>query len=104
MRRAISWEYCPPRSRTSTGRSASDAGSSRTSALASIVRRFLRDRDRVRVALTEAGAGDPDEFRLLQRFERRRAAVTHGLPDPSDELLEDVSERPLVRDAPLDPL
>src|SRR6185503_4899858 len=102
----MSWLYWPPKSRTSTGRSCgegSGAGKGRTSASA-IVRRVLRDRDVVWMALAEPRSGDADEPRLLQVFERRRAAVAHRLPEPADELVDDRPERPLVRDATLDPL
>src|SRR4051812_49918144 len=56
---AISWEYWPPQSRTRTGRSsAAGSGSGTTAALPAIVRRFLRDRHVVRVALAQPGRGD----------------------------------------------
>src|SRR6266540_4438696 len=104
-RRAISCAYCPPRSRTSTGRS-SGAGSgtgSRTTS-APIVGRLLRDRHVVRMRLAQPRGGDAHELGLLQLRKRRRAAVAHRLPQPADELIEDVPHRALVRDAPLDAL
>src|SRR6478609_6914313 len=90
-RRAISCEYCPPRSTTSTGRSSvvcSGGGKAATcagmagsveptpatnlSALApTVIGRVLRDRDVVRVRLAQARAGDADEARLLQGLDRR---------------------------------
>src|SRR3954451_18480305 len=104
-RRAISWEYCPPRSTTSTGRSSGLAsGRCSTSASASIVRRLLRDRHVVRMRLAQAGRGDANEFRFLQLLDRRRAAIAHRLPQAADELVQDRRERALVRHAPLDPL
>src|SRR5438067_5240221 len=69
-RRAISCEYWPPRSTTRTGRSSAGAsGSATTSASAPVIRRLLRDRDVVRVALAQARARDPDEARVLQLFD-----------------------------------
>src|SRR5690242_11819969 len=93
-RRAISCEYCPPRSTTRTGRSSgegpADGGSGRigTTSGAAIVRRVLDDRDVVRVRLAQPGAGDPNEARALQRLDGRRAAVAHRLPEPADDLVQ----------------
>src|SRR3954451_6840423 len=92
-RRAISCEYWPPRSTTRTGRSSG----------AAVIRCVLRDRDVVRVRLTQPRAGDPDEARLLQRLDRRRAAVAHRLAEPADYLMEHACDRPLVGDASFDP-
>src|SRR3954467_6856285 len=105
MRRAISWEYWPPQSRTRTGRS-SGAGSGRatTAGSAPIVRRLLRDRHVVRVALAQPGGGDADEARGLHLLDRGRPAVAHRLADAADELVQDRRERALVRDAALDAL
>src|SRR5438093_6371155 len=80
-RRAISCEYWPPRSTTRTGRS-SGAGSGRGSTSAPVIRRLLRDRHVVRMALAQARAGDPHEARVLHLLDRRRAAVAHRLPQP----------------------
>src|SRR5262249_6947252 len=105
-RRAISWEYCPPRSTTSTGRSSgagSGVGNGRTSA--PIVGRLLGDRHVVRVALLEPGGRDPDEAGLLLHLiDRRRAAVAHRLPEAADELVEHRLGGPLVGHASLDSL
>src|SRR2546429_5737224 len=80
-RRAISCEYWPPRSTTRTGRSSGGgSGSATTSASAPVIRRLLRDRDVVRVALPQARARDADEARVLQLLDRGRAAVAHRLP------------------------
>src|SRR5262245_14962909 len=104
-RRAISCAYCPPRSTTSTGRSSGPgSGRLRTSASAPIVRRLLRDRHVVRMRLPQARGADAHEPGVVHLVDRRRAAVTHRLPQPADELVDDRSERPLVRDAPLDSL
>src|SRR3954447_8561499 len=104
-RRAISCEYCPPRSTTRTGRSSGLAsGSCRTSASAPIVRRLLRDRHVVRMRLPQAGRGDPNELRVVQLLDRRRAAIPHRLPQSPDELVQDRRERSLVRNASLDSL
>src|SRR5215831_12604872 len=104
-RRAISWEYCPPRSTTSTGRSSGLAsGKGRTEASAPIVRRLLRDRHVVRMRLAQPGAGDAHEPRVVQLRDRRRAAVAHGLAQAADQLMQDRRQRALVRHASLDPL
>src|SRR3954468_14606175 len=105
MRRAISWEYWPPRSTTRTGRSSgAGSGSGTTAALPAIVRRLLRDRHVVRMALAQPGAGDAHEARALHLGRRRGAAVAHRLAQAADELVDDRRQRPLVRDPPLDPL
>src|ERR671935_2519957 len=102
-RRAISCAYCPPRSSTSTGRSSgARSGSGRT--LAPIVRRLLRDRHVVRMALAQARRGDAHELCALHLVDRRGAAVAHRLAQTADELVQDGGERALVRDAPLDAL
>src|SRR4051794_9699699 len=98
----MSCEYCPPRSMTRTGRSSGD-GNSRTCASAAIVRRFLRDRHVMGVRLAQARGRDAHEARLLHLLDGRRAAIAHRLAEPADELVDDRTERPLVRDAPLDP-
>src|ERR1051326_2271355 len=87
-RRAISCEYWPPRSTTSTGRSLGSACSWATSSRAAIVRCVLRDRDVVRVRLAQAGARDADEARLLHRLDRRRAAIAHRLAQAADHLVQ----------------
>src|SRR3954452_22807301 len=102
-RRAISWEYCPPRSSTSTGRSSGSACSCVTSG-AAVIRRILCDRDVVRVRLAQAGAGDAHEARVLHRVDRLGAAVAHRLAHAAHELVDHVGNRALVRDAALDPL
>src|ERR687898_2897972 len=77
----------------------------RLTSCAPVVRRFLRDRDVVRVALAETRTGDPDEAGVeLQRLDRRRAGVAHRLPEAADELVQDLLHRPLVRHTALDPL
>src|SRR4051794_12298733 len=63
----------------------------------------LRDRDVVRVRLAQPRTGDADEARLLHRLDRRRAAVAHRLAQAADNLMQHAGERPLVRDAALDP-
>src|SRR5687768_8994151 len=68
-RRAISWEYWPPKSRTSTGRSSGAASGSGTTS-APIVRRLLRDRHVVRMALAQAGTGDAHELRIAHLLDR----------------------------------
>src|SRR3954447_3004084 len=102
-RRAISCEYCPPRSTTSTGRSSgAAAGCSSTTSAPTVIGRVLRNRDVVRVRLAQPRAGDADEPRLLQRVDRRRAAVAHRLTEAADDLVQHACDRALVRDATLD--
>src|SRR3954452_13440894 len=102
-RRAISCAYWPPRSTTSTGRSsAGRSGSGRTSA--AIVRRLFRDRHVMGMALAEARRRDPHELRVLHLDDRRRPAVTHCLAHAANELVQDRRDRPLVGNAPFDPL
>src|SRR5829696_1544850 len=105
-RRAISCEYCPPRSTTSTGRSSTSgsAAGRRAATSAPVIGSVLRDRDVVRVRLPDTGPCDADEARGLQRLDRRRAAVAHRLPEAADDLVQHARERPLVRDAALDSL
>src|SRR5215218_1479730 len=103
-RRAISCEYCPPRSTTSTGRSSTRGSVRRATTSAAVIRRVLRDRDVVRVRLAQAGAGDADEARTLERLDRGRAAVAHCLAEAADDLVQHPRERPLVGDTALDPL
>src|SRR5205807_1434587 len=100
-RRAISCEYWPPRSTMRTGRS-SGAGSGSATTSAPVIRRLLRDRDVVRMALAQPRGCDADEPRVLQLLDRRGAAVAHRLPQAADELVQDPAQRPLVGHAPLD--
>src|SRR5438093_12320738 len=80
-RRAISCEYWPPRSSTSTGLS-SGTGKLMTSASrsAAIVGRLLSDRHVVRMRLAQARTGDAHELRRLHLLDRACAAVAHRLP------------------------
>src|SRR3954454_12958518 len=105
MRRAISWEYWPPQSRTRTGRS-SGAGSGKgtTAPSAPVIRRLLRDRHVVRMALAQPRRGDADEARGLHLLDRRGPAVAHRLAHAADELMQDRGQGALVRDAALDAL
>src|SRR3954468_2415434 len=104
-RRAISCEYWPPRSTTSTGRSSGvPSGCSATTSAATVIRRVFRDRDVVRVRLAEPRTGDPDEAGRLQRIDRLGAAVAHRLAQPADDLVEHARERPLVGNPSLDAL
>src|SRR5919108_2059216 len=127
-RRAMSCEYWPPRSTTSTGRSSSgrSACGSRTTSRTSdpslpppeawrallegappprpVVGRFLGDGDVVRVALPHPGGRHADEACLLELLDRRRAAVAHRLTQAPDQLVDDVRQRPFVGDTALDPL
>src|SRR5260221_2952762 len=53
--------------------------------------------------LAQPGPRDADEARLLHRFDRLGAAVTHRLAQAADDLMQDAGKRPLVRDAAFDP-
>src|SRR2546430_2895330 len=103
-RRAISWEYCPPRSTTSTGRSSGAGNWTTFDGSAAIVRRLFRDRHVVRMRFAQARRSDAHEARALHLLERRGAAVPHRLPQSSDQLVQDGRERPLVEDATFDAL
>src|SRR6266508_6941578 len=73
--------------------------------IGSVIRRFLLDDDVVDVALAKAGRRDPDEARLLaELLDGLAAEVAHAAAQPARELEERHLHRPLVRDAPLDPL
>src|SRR5947209_9239331 len=74
-RRAISCEYWPPRSTTSTGLSSATGSWTTFDGSAAIVRRLFRDRHVVRVRLAQPGSGDADEACGLHVVDRRRAAV-----------------------------
>src|SRR6476660_8202766 len=83
-RRAISCEYWPPRSTTSTGRSSGEiSGCSGTTSAATVIRRVLRDRDVVRMRLAQPCARDAHEPRILERLDRLGAAVAHSLTEPA---------------------
>ena len=71
--------------------------------LRSVVRRFLRDRHVVHVALAEAGLRDLDEPRfLLQRGNVGAAAIAHAGAQPADELVNHRRHAALVGDAAFD--
>src|SRR5712691_5907682 len=103
-RRAISCEYCPPRSTTSTGRSSATGSGTTFDGSAAIVRRLFRDRHVVRMRLAQSSSRDAHEPRALHVLDRRRAAIAHCLAQTADELVDDRRERAFVRDSPLDPL
>src|SRR5438270_10573697 len=103
-RRAISCEYCPPRSTTSTGLSSGPGNGTTFAGSAAIVRRLFRDRHVVWMRFPQARAGDSHERRALHLVDRRSAAIAHRLPQAPDELMDDAAPRPLVGDPPLDPL
>src|SRR5690242_21791777 len=88
-RRAISCEYWPPRSITSTGRSSAAGSWTTLDGSAAIVRRLFRDRHVVRMRLAESRGGDPHEAGLLHLVDRGGSAVAHRLPQPTDELVDD---------------
>src|SRR5262249_26045051 len=72
---------------------------------APIVRRLARNGNVVHVALTQAGAGNADELRLLVEFvEAARADIAHRGAQAADQLMQDVADRSLVRHLPFDAL
>src|SRR5712691_5383578 len=103
-RRAISWEYCPPRSMTSTGRSSGPGNWTTRDGSAAIVRRLFGDRHVVRMGFPQTGRGDADERRALHLLDRGCAAVAHRLAQSADQLMQDRRERPLVGDTTFDAL
>src|SRR5688572_12176993 len=98
-RRAISCAYCAPKSTTRTV--------SNDSVMTSypVVGRFLGDHHVVGMALAQARRRDADEAPvLLQLGDAARPAVAHRLTQATDELMQHVGERALVRHASLDAL
>src|SRR5688572_33415357 len=68
-----------------------------------VIRRLLRNRDVVRVAFRHAGGGNSAEAGLrAQLVDVPRPAVAHAGPQPADELVDEVAERPAVRHAAFD--
>src|SRR5262245_50821749 len=68
-----------------------------------VVRRLLRDRDVVRVALLHPRGGDPEEARLLPQVrDRRGAAVAHPRAHAAGQLVHVGREAALERDHALD--
>src|SRR4030088_451583 len=103
-RRAISCEYCPPKSITSTGRSSTVGKGTTFDGSAAIVRGLFRNRHVVRMRFAQPRRRDSHEARALHLVDRRRSAVAHRLPQAADELMQYRRQRSLVRNAPLDPL
>src|SRR5262245_53098790 len=99
-RRAMSCVYCDPKSRMRTTSRPSPA-----LLFDGIVGRLLGDDHVVDVALAQAGRGDAHEARLLaQLVDALAPHVAHPRAQAAEELVDRVGERPLVGDAPLDPL
>src|SRR5260221_524518 len=68
-----------------------------------VVRRLLRDRHVVRVALLHPRRGDAEEARLRPELrDRRRAAVAHPGAHAARQLVDERREATLVRHDPLD--
>src|SRR5262245_23146087 len=64
-----------------------------------VVRRFLRDRDVVHVALAEARGRNPNELRLVLKLrDRRAAAIAHAGAEAADELMDHGGDAAFVRD------
>src|ERR1700690_2036660 len=110
MRRAISWVYCAPKSRirircawmsglavrSSPARTAMPSGDA-------VIRRLLRDRDVVYVALAHARAGDAHEGRSRAHLlDIVAAGVAHRRAQPACQLVQDGHQAALVGYAPLD--
>src|ERR1700730_7618010 len=101
-RRAISCEYCPPKSITSTGRSSTVGKGTTFDGSAAIVRGLFRNRHVVRMRFAQPRRRDSHEARALHLLNRRGAAVPHRLPQAADQLVKNLRQRPLVGNAPLD--
>src|SRR5476651_1042974 len=70
-----------------------------------VVRRLAGDRDVVDVALAQAGRGDADEAAVaLHLSDGAAAGIAHRGAQTADQLVDDVADRALVRDAALDAL
>src|SRR5262249_6294661 len=73
--------------------------------IARVVRGFLRDDDVVGMALLDRGGGDLDEAGPgPELFDGTGTTIAHAGPQAADELEDEVGQRPLVGNAPLDPL
>src|SRR5688500_5057651 len=72
---------------------------------AHVIRRFLRNRDVVRVALGHARGADPAEARVFaELLDVIGPAVAHARADAADELVHEIAQRPAVRHAAFDAL
>src|SRR5690348_12685668 len=92
----MSCVYCAPKSRIRI-RSAWISGDA-------VIRRFLRDRHVVDVALADARARDTHERRpRAHRLDVLAARIAHCRAQTARELLEDRDDAALVRYASLDP-
>ena len=70
-----------------------------------VIRRFLGDRNIMRVALGHAGGGDAAEPGIPpEAVDVLGPAVAHAGPEAADELINEVGQRPSVRHAALDAL
>src|SRR5207244_12240844 len=70
-----------------------------------VVRGFVGYRDVVDMAFAQPGRSDPNESAvLLHLADRTVAGVAHCRPQSPDQLVDDVADRPLVRDPSLDAL
>src|SRR5713226_1534897 len=80
-------------------------GSPPVSTVLRIVRRLAGHRDVVDVAFTQSGSGDPHKGTvLLHLADRAVAGIAHRRPQPTDQLVNNVADRSLVRDAAFDTL
>src|SRR5215475_5781827 len=96
-RRAMSWLYCEPKSRTRISWCAMS--------LHAVVGSFLGDDHVVDVALAQPRRRDLDEPGLgVQLGDRGAAEVAHRRAQPADELVRRLAQRSLVRHAALDAL
>src|SRR5258706_11739937 len=68
--------------------------------LHAVIRRLLRDRDIVRVALGHARRAHPAEPRVgLQLVDVFRAAISHSGSQSADHLIHEIAQRPAIRNA-----
>src|SRR5262245_8699205 len=68
-----------------------------------IIRRFLRDRDVVRMALGHARATHPAESCIAAKtLDVFRAAISHARTQAAHELIDEITQRPTIRHASFD--
>src|SRR4029434_8373742 len=108
-RRAINCVYCAPKSRIRIreceGAAIGCGDGDPTGLLDAIIRGFLHDLHVVHVRLAHAGRRDLDELGARAHIvDRLAAAVAHRRPQAAHQLVDELGQRPLVRDAALDPL
>src|SRR6266508_2703819 len=93
--------------RTATGINAATrrGTAKRIAVLQTVVRRFSRDDDIVRMRFTQPRSRDPNELCFgPERSDVTYPAIPHSAPQPANQLIDDVGDRAAVGDAPFDSL